>query len=245
MSKLEYLNPPEYDKCEKYQEYLRTASNFSCAYCTISESESPGATFNIEHFRPKKKFPTLENKCNNLRYACPRCNSYKRSLWIEESAGCSKACETCTSMVCKENIPRFIDSLTEQPTEYIFLDGADVLHAYNGFKPADYTIKYLRLNRAQLIKLRHVRRFMDSWLNDLNVEREKAIKRLEEIRVQQQTFSDLTKTQCLAEGKVYSDIIATMYEMMILHAEQAVLLIDGEIRKLNYLLYQRSGSDNQ
>lgn len=68
MPKLEYLNPPKYDQYSKYREYLRKATDFSCAYCTISESESPGATFNIDHFRPQKEFPSLEASCENLRY---------------------------------------------------------------------------------------------------------------------------------------------------------------------------------
>ena len=60
MPKLEYLNPPKYDQYPKYREYLRKVTDFSCAYCTISESESPGATFNIDHFRPQKNSPPLK-----------------------------------------------------------------------------------------------------------------------------------------------------------------------------------------
>lgn len=243
MPKLEYPNPPEYDRYEKYRTYLRTVSNFSCTYCTISESESLGATFNIEHFRPKAKFPLLECKCENLRYACPRCNSYKRNLWIEKNDGCIQDCEKCTRKVCKNNIARFIDSLKELPAQHIYLDEDDFLHAYTGSNPANYTIKYLRLNRAQLVKLRHVRRFMDNWLNDLNIEREQASKRLEEIKAKQQAFSTLSKVQGSDRSDVHSNMITTMYEMMVLHAEQAILLIDQEIQRLNYILQQRSGCD--
>ena len=174
MPKLEYLNPPKYDQYPKYREYLRKVTDFSCAYCTISESESPGATFNIDHFRPQKEFPSLEASCENLRYTCPRCNSYKRSRWIQRTAGCIRDCKTCTTHVCKENIPRFIDTLKELPSEHIFLNEDDMLCAYSGSNPANYTIKYLRLNRAQLVKLRHTRRFMDSWLDDLLKKRESA-----------------------------------------------------------------------
>lgn len=125
MPKLEYLNPPKYDQYSKYREYLRKATDFSCAYCTISESESPGATFNIDHFRPQKEFPSLEASCENLRYTCPRCNSYKRNRWIQRTAGCIRDCKTCTTHVCKENIPRFIDTLKELPSEHIFLNEDD------------------------------------------------------------------------------------------------------------------------
>lgn len=104
MPKLEYLNPPKYDQYPKYRDYLRKVTDFSCAYCTISESESPGATFNIDHFRPQKEFPSLEASCENLRYTCPRCNSYKRSRWIQRTAGCIRDCKTCVAdgLFCRE-----------------------------------------------------------------------------------------------------------------------------------------------
>lgn len=36
---------------------------------------------------------------------------------------------------------------------------------------------------------------MDNWLNDLNIEREQASKRFEEIKAKQQAFSALSKVQ--------------------------------------------------
>lgn len=182
MPKLKYLNPPKYKTFSSYREYLRKSANYSCAYCTISESESPGATFNIEHFRPQKYFSRLKSECGNLRYSCPRCNSYKGDLWISETDGCHRNCEECNEHACQENIDRFIDAMQEEPSEVIFLGEDDKLYAYNGSKPANYTIQYLRLNRAQLIKLRHVRRFMDSWLLELEDKRKKAIEYLESLK---------------------------------------------------------------
>ena len=245
MPKLEYLNPPKYDQYPKYREYLRKATDFSCAYCTISESESSGATFNIDHFRPKKEFPSLEASCENLRYTCPRCNSYKRSRWIQRTAGCIRDCKTCTTHVCKENIPRFIDTLKELPSEHIFLNEDDMLCAYSGSNPANYTIKYLRLNRAQLVKLRHTRRFMDSWLDDLLKKRELAANRLSELEMQKQNF--LSKETPCNESKtdLHADMLKTMYEMVTTLAEQTVLMIDEEIHKLNILMEKHSGSDEE
>lgn len=245
MPKLEYLNPPKYDQYTKYRKYLRKATDFSCAYCTISESESPGATFNIDHFRPQKEFPSLEASCENLRYTCPRCNSYKRSRWIQRTAGCIRDCKTCTTHVCKENIPRFIDTLKELPSEHIFLNEDDMLCAYSGSNPASYTIKYLRLNRAQLVKLRHTRRFMDSWLDDLLKKRELAANRLSELEMQKQDF--LSKETSCNESKtdLHADMLKTMYEMVTTLAEQTVLMIDEEIHKLNILMEKHSGSDEE
>lgn len=243
MPKLEYLNPPKYKVYTSYRKYLRIASNYSCAYCTISESESPGATFNIEHFRPQKFFPELSNKCENLRYSCPRCNSYKGDLWISELNGCKRKCDECKQMVCKNNIERFINSLSEEPSKMIFLEKDDKLYVYNESKPANYTIKYLRLNRAHLVKLRHIRRFMESWLLELESKREKAIRYLENIRERKQIFSATKGSGLSQKEKLYGNVVETMYEMMLLQAEQSILLIEEEIRKLNYLSAQRSGCD--
>ena len=243
MPKLEYFNPPKYKVYTSYRKYLRKASNYSCAYCTISESESPGATFNIEHFRPQKFFPELSNKCENLRYSCPRCNSYKGDLWISELNGCKRKCDECKQRVCKNNIERFVNSLSEEPSKMIFLGKDDKLYAYNEYKPANYTIKYLRLNRAQLVKLRHIRRFMESWLLELENKREKAIGYLENIRERKQIFSTTKGSSLSKKEKLYGDVVETMYEMMLLQAEQSILLIDEEIRKLNFLSAQRLGCD--
>ena len=245
MPKLEYLNPPKYDQYPKYREYLRKVTVFSCAYCTISESESPGATFNIDHFRPQKEFPSLEASCENLRYTCPRCNSYKRSRWIQRTAGCIRDCKTCTTHVCKENIPRFIDTLKELPSEHIFLNEDDMLCAYSGSNPANYTIKYLRLNRAQLVKLRHTRRFMDSWLDDLLKKRERAVNRLNELEMQKQDFLSKEAPCNESTTDLHTGMLKTMYEMVTTLAEQTVLMIDEEIHKLNILMEKHSGSDEE
>lgn len=241
MPKLEYIDPPQYKAYSSYREYLRKSTNYSCAYCTISESESPGATFNIEHFRPKKYFASLKAKCENLRYSCPRCNSYKGDLWISEADGCSRNCEECEQPACIKNINRFIDTIQEEPSEVIFLGEDDKLYAYNGSKPANYTIQYLRLNRAQLIKLRHIRRFMDSWLLELQNKRKKAVEYLETMKKGQK--EQIISRDSDEKSNINHNIIATMYEMIVRQAENSVLLIDEEICRLNYLIAQRSGSD--
>ena len=243
MHKLKYIDPPEYQTYSSYRKYLRKSANYSCSYCTISESESPGATFNIEHFKPQKYFPQLTVECKNLRYSCPRCNSYKGELWISEADGCSRNCEKCKHHVCQDNIERFIDPMEEEPSDAIYLGEDDKLYAYAGSKPANYTIKYLRLNRAQLIKLRHIRRFMDSWLKELEGRRKKAVEFFKDVKQKQYDFSATADSSLCRKSNAYRDVISTMYEMIVVQAEQSVLLIDGEIRKLNYLTNQQAGCD--
>ena len=245
--KLKYIDPPKYKSHNAYREYLRKSANYSCAYCTISESESPGSTFNIDHFRPKTLFPDLSSECSNLRYSCPRCNSYKGDLWISPVAGCLRNCSECENHICKANTDRFIDPLDEDPADTIYLGEDDKIYAYPKSKPANYTIQYLRLNRAQLIKLRHIRRFMDSWIKDLEERHSSATEYLESAKQKQLEFSKSSCSQVFEKKRkdnTYREAISTMYEMLVIQAEQSVLLIEEEMRRVNYLISQRSGCDD-
>lgn len=244
MRKLVYDNPPTYAQYSSYRNYLRRVSKYACAYCTITESESPGATFNIEHFRPEVLFDSLKSTCTNLRYSCPRCNSYKGKLWIPEEDGCIRDCEKCTSKICRTEIERFIDVRIEDPSTMIHLGDDNKLYASSGSKPADYTIKYLRLNRKQLIKLRHVRGFMDSWKEDLLVQKEEAQKKLATVEEEQKIFLSRNFEPSTSKEQAYLGAIETMHAMLVLLAKQSLTHIEEEIRKLDQLVAYRTGSDS-
>lgn len=244
MPKLHYSNPPAYKTFSSYREYLRSTSNYSCAYCTISESENPGATFNIEHFRPRALFPNLQSECENLRYACPRCNSYKSDNWIDISNGCIRDCSRCSTKACTQNVDRFVDSLNENPSDMMFVNDNNMICAYSGSKPANYTIDYLRLNRNQLIKLRHVRKFMVDWENDLANKKVEAEKRLNDIKAAQASFLASAPSEPSRKGAIYINSMTIMYDMLVLVSEQALSQIEEEMRRIHYLIDQRSGSDS-
>ncbi|HEX5476186.1 MAG TPA: HNH endonuclease [Vicinamibacterales bacterium] len=56
-------------------------------YCAISEARFGGIrNFHVEHFRPKGKFPMLENHIANLYLACGICNVLKGDDWPCEPA---------------------------------------------------------------------------------------------------------------------------------------------------------------
>lgn len=244
MHQLVYKDPPTYTQYESYREYLRRVSQFACTYCTITESESPGATFNIDHFRPETLFHSLEASCSNLRYTCPRCNSYKRHRWITIEEGCIRDCDKCTNQICRKNTDRFIDVIEEDPSAIIYLGQDNKLYAFSGSKPADYTIKYLRLNREQLVKLRYVRKFMDSWQSDLARKKEEATQKLDSIREEQQEFLAKNISTSNSKEQSYLNVISTMYDMLVVTAEQSLLQIEEEIERLNKLMKYRIGSDS-
>ena len=245
MQKLIYINPPQYRTYPSYRKYLREISHYSCTYCTVTESEALGATFVIEHFRPKSLFKDLECECTNLHYACPRCNSYKSDLWISNEDGCIRNCNNCGTHICQTNISRFVDCLTENPDELMYLKEDNKIYAYSGSFAAEYTIEFLRLNRAQLVKLRYVRRFMEDWCQELNIKLKNAEEHRCNISEKRQNFESVSiNKQSLSEKEHLQFMMSlTLYDMMIVQADQSILFIKSEISKLNHLIENRNGSD--
>lgn len=245
MKKLIYLDEPVYDEPEKYRQYVRTASEFSCTYCTITESESCGATFNIDHFRPQKLFPQYYATCSNLRYSCPRCNSYKRARWIEKESGCIRDCDKCKNKLCQRNSERFVDCLLEDPLVYMELGDDDKLYPIKDSKPADYTIKYLRLNRMQLIKLRKIRRHIYLWREELINQRDVISTQKNDIAEKQKIFQSckdkLTKD---TKSTQMVQIIETMFELLEMHIQKEECIIEEQLKKLDVLLINEYQADD-
>lgn len=247
MKKLQYTKVPSENNYQKYREYIRVNSDYSCAYCTITESESPGATFNLDHFRPVKYFLHLKTDCNNLRYACPRCNSYKRDNWIPKEIGCINNCESCKTKICTRNIYRFIDCLKEEPNNFIEMDVSGELKVINGSKPAIYTIKCLRLNRAQLIKLRSVRRFLELWRQELLQMLEEVKNQIVDIELQFNEFNTIfSKGKFIKlkdEEQLLIEVAKIQFEMLFLQAHHSKDFIESELQRLEYISDMRLGSD--
>lgn len=244
MRKVEYCNPPSYRTVESYRGYLQRIFHNSCAYCTTTEAESPGSTFNIDHFRPKTLFPSLRTKCENLRYSCPCCNLYKRDRWISEESGCSRHCETCTTHVCNTNISRIIDIRIEDPSDCFFEEG-DYIRAYDKSNVAKYTIESLRLNRKQLVRLRHIRRFMSNWLSELQSLYVDSSAKLSEIGKMKQDFSNSTNNRNakMPDTEPYINLAKTTLDLLELYQEQTVLMIQAEIDRLSNLQILLTGND--
>jgi HNH endonuclease len=135
--------PPAFDDYRKFKPYLRLDFLYRCAYCTIHEyTWGSSVNFDIDHFRPKKKFIALECVYSNLYYACNRCNRLKWQTW-----------PTDEQMAREE---RFIDPCAESPTRHYHDDGTGVLKADTS--AGGYHIKHIRLNREGLVFLRQTRR---------------------------------------------------------------------------------------
>jgi len=247
MRKIIYQSMPCEHNNENYRTYLAEKSDYSCIYCTITESESPGATFNIDHFRPTKHFPHLKTDCSNLRYSCPRCNSYKRDNWIDLESGCSRECSNCQTKICTTDILRFIDCLVEDPKDLLEMDSDCKLVPIHNSKPADYSIEILRLNRVQLLKIRSTRKFINEWEENLNSILINAKNQLDFTERMHKEFL----RKYLGSNSVYSiseksliELASDLFQAQVEQQNFFIEFVNYEIKKLKVLNLGRLGSDS-
>jgi uncharacterized protein (TIGR02646 family) len=135
---------PCYSDYRKYKPHLRRDFSYCCAYCTIHENEWGGLRhFQVEHFRPKSRFPQLVVDYENLLYACDVCNCYKGDDWPSD--------DPLTDGV------GYLDPCQNDYDEHFRNEQAT--GQTNGLTaPARYMIERLHLNRGHLIRVRQKRR---------------------------------------------------------------------------------------
>ena len=138
-------NPPTYKNYQKYREYLREDFWYSCAYCTITENEASGLSFEIDHYLPQKHFSEKTNEYLNLVYSCKTCNRYKTAFYPG-----------------KDGLPPEYYIL--RPDEHYYKDHyeLDGIELKAKTIQGDHTIKMLYLNRQQLRRMRELRKQIDN-----------------------------------------------------------------------------------
>jgi uncharacterized protein (TIGR02646 family) len=124
------LNMKKYDDPVN-KDALRKAASGKCMYC---ESKIEHVSYSqIEHIKPKKRFPELEFIWDNLGFSCQVCNTNKGEKY-------------------DKNTP-FINPYDENPEDHIVFFG---FFAYpkQSSERGEYTIKELVLNRDDLVDRR-------------------------------------------------------------------------------------------
>ena len=134
---------PERKNYADYREDLRHDFWYTCAYCSLAESEATGIRFEIDHYWPKEHFPQLQARYENLYYACGKCNGYKSDYFPNERA--------------KSRGHRFVKVDEESPLDHVTADG-DRLEPRTSV--GEFNIHKLNLNRRALRRLRELRRRM-------------------------------------------------------------------------------------
>jgi uncharacterized protein (TIGR02646 family) len=156
-------NPPVYSSPGKYKEHLRRDFLRRCAYCERTEPHMGGEeAFEVEHLRPRSKFPDLVCTYSNLYYACRGCNGHKSETWPSEKQATKGL--------------RFADPCVEDPYVHHLreredgaLEALTACGAYsNGHLRLDRKdVREWRSLRAQarrdLPRLESVARFLEQW----------------------------------------------------------------------------------
>ncbi len=125
------LTNGNYKKSENKQALMQSTNN-KCMYCESTVNHIDYG--DVEHIKPKSKYPLLEFVWENLGYACAKCNrKYKNDNYSEEHP--------------------IINPFNEDPVEFIINLGS-ILFSVKGNERADLTITTLGLNRPELIEKR-------------------------------------------------------------------------------------------
>lgn len=130
---------------------LIDASWGKCMYC---ESFVVHIDFgDVEHIKPKSKYPELEFKWENLGFVCGKCNNRKLQKYDEEAP--------------------YINPYNDNPEEYVIALGSILRHK-NGNERAQLTIIDIDLNRVELVekrqeKLDEISKVIDQCFRTQNV----------------------------------------------------------------------------
>ena len=77
-------SPQAWKTYQRYKSTLRREFRNRCVYCRRPDKLWCNS-FGVDHYRPKKKFPTLSTTYSNLFYCCNSCNSHKGEFWPTDS----------------------------------------------------------------------------------------------------------------------------------------------------------------
>lgn len=123
-----------------YREELRYDFFFSCAYCTIMESEAAGFSFQIDHYVPQSVDGAERHTYSNLMWSCDSCNRKKGAIVLPKEAIASGF--------------RFFKADTDDFFAHFRLNG----EALEWITPVgEFTSTILYLNRPALKQVRNLR----------------------------------------------------------------------------------------
>jgi uncharacterized protein (TIGR02646 family) len=127
-------NPMKLKTDYKYPENktaLKESSYGKCMYCESIISHIDYG--DVEHIRPKSKFPEETYNWDNLGYACSKCNrEYKKDFYD----------------------PKLINPFEDDPKDHLIAIGG-IIHAKNGNDRGRITITVIHLNRPDLLQKRY------------------------------------------------------------------------------------------
>jgi len=192
----ETATQPQSGTYRDWKGIIAEEGSYQCVYCAIGEASFGGTrNLHVEHYKPRKTYPDLENDIKNLFYACPVCNSFKGdSFPAEPLEDHSIACYPNPSLVDYNNLFDLDMSLGLIEGKYI---------------ASRYLATRLHLNRPQLVIERRVIHVFDHAEEALEAGHE-LLGQLKEIQDKEKAFYFLQRLSeilleiaglCLSERK--------------------------------------------
>lgn len=142
MARFQRTTPPPMLAAKKnysaYRPYVRLDFAACCAYCLRHEDWAEAETFELDHFRPKSRFPKHKYDFYNLYYSCRRCNLRKLDHWP-------------SAQLLAAGI-QFVDFCSDDFDAQFTLDAEGIWQPLT--ESARYTLRILRLNSDALVRQR-------------------------------------------------------------------------------------------
>ena len=149
-------------KHPKNKKALSEASYGKCMYC---ESKVEAIDYgDVEHIKPKNKFPDLEHQWSNLGFSCRKCNRTKWNKFDPEAP--------------------YVNPYEEDPKEFLIPFG-EALSAIKGNIRGRVTIEEIELNRDDLLEKRMTKiKALEAIFNEFSVQKNRTLaqKALEAIK---------------------------------------------------------------
>jgi len=128
-----------------YLENLRFDFWYSCAYCSIAETEATGIGYQIDHYKPQATKDPDVDEYGNLMLSCQPCNVAKGDIWLTEEQQVAGL--------------RFVRPDEDDLTLHYKLIGAVLVPLT---AEGEFTYRILRLDRPELMELRRFRKQLKS-----------------------------------------------------------------------------------
>lgn len=130
-------NPSALKTDYKHPENKKVLIGASFGKCVYCESIVTHVYYgDVEHIRPKSKYPQLEFDWSNLGFVCAKCNGAKSDKFNEDTP--------------------YINPYEEDPEEHLLAFGAQLMQK-GGSERGELTIKDICLNRLALVEKRQTR----------------------------------------------------------------------------------------
>ncbi len=75
------MRPGPFSHYQAYKPALQAEFERKCIYCRAPDTIRGWESFGVDHYRPKRLFPALQNTYANLFYCCNQCNRRKGDYW--------------------------------------------------------------------------------------------------------------------------------------------------------------------